>query len=275
MNQRKMFTEKELIKELSSIGRTLKKKLQVYVIGGCSLIFRGRKLSTKDIDVVVLSPADLKIFINTLKSAGYNEIIKMPEEYKKLGASAILRNNNGVQFDVFYKWMCKGLEVTDRMIKRAEFLKKFGNLEIYLITLEDIFLFKGMTERPGDLSDMAVIAGAGINWDVVKEECLLQEKRKIWEVFLVDRLLELEKVHGIHAPILKELKTGAENEMIKEMFISIVKDGKTFKEIADYVKKTLNYSESWPRKELEKLVKKGIIKKEKQGRSYRYRVSKI
>lgn len=274
MNQRKMFTEKELIKELSSIGRILKKKLQVYVIGGCSLIFRGCKLSTKDIDVVVLSPDNLKIFINTLKSTGYNEIIKMPEEYKKLGASAILRNNHGMQFDVFYKWVCKGLEVTDRMIKRAKFLRKFGNLEIYLVALEDIFLFKGMTERPGDLSDMAVIAGTGIDWDVVKEECILQEKRKIWEVFLVDRLLELKKVHGIHAPILKELKIGAENEMIKDMFLSIVKDGKAFKEIVDYVKKNLKYSESWTRKELEKLVKEDIIKKEKDGRACKYSVRK-
>lgn len=274
MNQKKMFTEKELIKELSSIGGLLKKKLRIYVIGGCSLIFRGRKLSTKDMDVVVLSPADLKIFINTLKSAGYNEIIKMPEEYKKLGASAILRNNDGMQFDVFYKWVCKGLEVTDRMIKRAELLKKFGNLEIYLVALEDIFLFKGMTERPGDLSDMAVIASTGIDWDVVKEECLLQEKRKMWDVFLVDRILELKRVHGIHAPILKELKTGAENEMIKEMIIPLIKDGKTFKEIANRVKKGLNYSESWTRKELEKLVKKGIIKKEKYGRTYRYSVRK-
>lgn len=129
-----------------------------------------------------------------------------------------------------------------------------------------------------NVSEIAEQAGYSertvLNWSVVSNECKSQDKKKIWETFLLSKLEELKNRFGIVTPIYKDIKKTAEDEMIKDMFLSIIKDGKTLKEIVDYVKKNLKYSESWTRKELEKLVKEDIIKKEKDGRTCNYSVRK-
>lgn len=271
MPEIKKFDKEYVISELKKLGLNLKGKVRIFLLGGCSMIFRNLKEATKDMDILFTSPDDLKEVINVLKSLGYFDVIELPAEYEQLGASAVLRNMDGFQVDLFYKQVCRGLEITDRMERRAEFFKSFGNLDVYLIAPEDVFLFKSITEREADLLDMRVLAERGINWNTIKEECLLQEKRKIWESFLVERLKELKEKYGIEAPITKELWKIAGDEMVKRVFVDIIENGNdTVGKIANVVKERFKYSESWTRKELKKLVDMGIIKVEKKGRRYRY-----
>lgn len=198
-------------------------------------------------------------------------MVELPKGYKKMGASTVLRNIDEFQCDIFYRQVCSGLEISDSMMKRAEHLKTFGNLDVYTRSPEDVFLFKGVTERNADLDDMRVLAGMGLDWNVIKEECISQEKRKIWEAFLATKLTELKAKFNIEAPILKELWKRVGDELVSKMFQEIVKSGKhTFEEIYEVIKEKYKYSESWTRRELKRLVEKGTLKARKEKRKLKY-----
>jgi len=268
---REMFNESQLISELEKIGNDLKRRIKMFLIGGCSMVLRGYKLATKDIDVVFTSPSDLKDFVDALKGLGFQEILKLPKEYEVLGASAVLRDTKGFQFDLFHRQVCRGLEITKRMEERAELYRTFGKLNVYLMAPEDVFLFKSITEREADILDMRSLAERGLNWDAIKKECTLQEKRRIWEYFLVYRLEELKSRFGIEAPIIKELWKIGGDELVKRVFTEIIKEGNdSFDKIHEVVKKKYKYSKSWTRKELKRLVEKEILKAKREKRRLRY-----
>lgn len=272
-SNRKTFNHSQLEETLSKIGSIIQPTARIYLIGGCAMTFRGQKLATKDIDVVFPSNQELQKFTQALRHLGFIPLQRLSSEYENLGASTIMRNAEGVQFDLFCKTVCGGLEISKGMMKRAELFRNFLNLEVYLLSPEDIFLFKGVTERETDIDDMSILAGGGLDWEVVKEECLSQEKRKIWESFLADRLVELKERYGVDSPILKDLWRSADFELLKVVFTRIVNNGDdTVDQIADTVKRRYRYSESWTRRMLKNLVQKGVLEVERQGRIYRYRV---
>jgi len=188
-----------------------------------------------------------------------------------LGASAVLRNAKGFQFDLFHRQVCRGLEITKRMEERAELYRTFGKLDAFLMAPEDVFLFKGITEREADILDMRSLAERGLNWDAIKKECTLQEKRRIWEYFLVYRLEELKSRFGIEAPIIKELWKIGGDELVKRVFTEIIKnENDSFDKIHEVIKKKHKYSKSWTRKELKRLVEKGVFETKREKRKSRY-----
>jgi len=90
-----------------------------------------------------------------------------------------MRNSDGFQCDVFYRQVCQGLVLTPRILGRAERYGRFGNLSISLMSPEDLFLFKSITERELDLDDMRILVESGVNWDVIFHECQKQSGYKI------------------------------------------------------------------------------------------------
>jgi len=66
--------------------------------------------------------------------------------------------------------VCRKLRVSPGMLARSTLHDRCGRLEIRRISPEDIFLFKSMTERIGDLDDMAVLSERGLDWQVVLDE---------------------------------------------------------------------------------------------------------
>lgn len=271
--RRPVFNRNELERKLRDIGSSLKHEVKVYLLGGCAMTFRGQKSSTKDVDFVVDSPQSLKHLVVSMKSLGFSDVIQLPEDYQKLGASFVMRDSDGFQVDLFYKRVCNGLDINDRIERRAKAFGIFNNLHIYLMAPEDIFLFKGITEREADLDDMRILVEGGIDWNIVKEECLLQEKRQIWEALLTNKLLQLKERYGIESPIIKDLMEAADSQLVKIVFIKIIREGNnTFDKIADAVKLKYGYSRSWTRGELKKLVEKRMIRRNMIARTYNYSV---
>lgn len=233
------------------------------------MLFRDLKPATKDIDIVLTSPEDLKEFFGALKAVGYKETITLPREYEKLGASFILRNPDGFQTDLFHRQICGGLVISESMERRAQFMGALGNLDLYLMAPEDIFLFKGITEREADLDDMRTLAIQGLDWETIKNECALQERRRNWESFLANKLWDLKNRYGIEALIIKDLMKAADYQLVKMIFTEIIQEDKhTFKAIANAIKEKYRYSPSWTRKELNKLVEKGAIKRKRMEKAY-------
>ncbi len=271
MSGRRAFDERQLTGWLERIGRALKRKVTAYLIGGCAMVLRGQKLATKDVDLVLASAEELKHLVETLKAMDFHEIVRLPEEYKRLGASAIMRDGGGFQLDLFHRQVCRGLELTERMERRAQAFKDFNNLEIRLMSAEDIFLLKGVTERQADLEDMRILLERGLDWNIIKQECLLQEKRRIWEDLLVNNLIKLKERYGIESPITKDLIESADLEVAKRAFTKIILEGnETSAQIANAVKERYGYSESWTRAVLGELTQKGVLSRVRAGRGYRY-----
>ena len=62
-----MFTKEELELWLTALGSALDKPLDMYLIGGCAMSFRGIKDRTKDIDIVMSHQTDLVEVVHALK----------------------------------------------------------------------------------------------------------------------------------------------------------------------------------------------------------------
>lgn len=269
MNARKMFTEEDLLKALKDIGSKLRRKIPAYLIGGCAMIFIGRKVATKDVDILLTSTRDVKDFSLAAERTGFEYIQEPPAEYDALGAWVIMENAIGLRFDIFDRQVSQGLVIDDEMKSRAHFYRSFGNLEVYLMSNEDIFLFKGITERESDLEDLRILSEYGLDWKTIEKECLAQKESEIWAYRLGTRLLELRKKFGINSPIIKSLMDYSDFELLKKVFIEVIGEKRMIlKEISNTIKEKYGYSPSWTRQKLKTLVREGVLEIEKERRRH-------
>jgi len=267
MSQRKMFGEGDLKKALAAVDAKLGRGIRAYLIGGCAMTFMGRKAATKDIDIVFGSTEDAKDFVGAMLLSGFRHLRRITGPYSALGAFAIMEDTDEMGFDVYDRQVCRCLELSSGMKSRARLYQKLSNLEICLMAAEDIFLFKGITERDTDLDDMRILAEAGIDWKTVERECLSQKGSGRWAYMLGAKLVDLRAKSSIQAPIIKRLFDYADVDLLSYVFGQIMgKDERSFKDIFGAVKEKYNYSETWTRKQLELLIRKGIVGKKRVGR---------
>jgi hypothetical protein len=262
----KKFGEDDLVSALNDIGSKLKKKMRIYLIGGCAMTFMGAKAATKDIDVVVTSTQEATSLTEAMKDSNFKRVNKPAIEYKSLDTTAILERPDKMRFDVFTRKVCGKLEIDKKMQSRATFYRTFGNLDVYLMSGEDIFLFKGMTERTADLDDMLIFVQRGIDWNVIKDECFSQKKSAQWADLLGIKLLDLKEKHGIDAPIIKDMLDKADMDLLERSFKKILGNAEmSFNDIAKAVQEKFNYSPSWTRKQLQILDKRRKVKRRRYG----------
>lgn len=239
------------------------------------MTFRGAKAATKDIDIVVKSTDEVKTLVKAMKSAGFESVKDIRSDYKSLGAWTVMERPDGMRFDIFDRIVCNALEISDAMESRAEFYKEFVNLEVYLMSPEDIFLFKGITERSDDLEDMRILAEGGIDWKAVESECLSQKQAGRWADALAGKLLELKSEYGIDSPIIKTMAEHGNVYILEVAFSKIIGEKEmTTDEIIEEVKKKYNYSSSWTRKQLKALEERKFVTRKRKGKTHVYSTSK-
>ena len=195
-----MFNKEELNEWLVKVGSKIEKPLKIYMIGGCALSFKGLKDITKDIDIIVASQEDFNALDQAIKKAGFNIKTDLEDEFY-LTALAVYVKGDDSRIDVFLKQVGKMLFLTESMIKRAETFRSYGKLNVCLISLEDIFLFKSMSSRPGDIADSDRIMRKGINYNIVYKEIIKQSNDKKWFFWVYENLCKLEDYNDIRAPI--------------------------------------------------------------------------
>jgi len=169
------------------------------------------KRVTKDVDIIFTSVDDLRVFEEELLALGYQRSEKVDNVYTQLGAYSILRHKEKAGFDLFYLQVCNMLILSEGMIKRASKYSDMGHLSIYLISNEDISLFKAITERPRDIDDIYVLISASqktgeFDWDAIKEECESQAEQLKIEGHLYERFNELFSKYKIKAPLMSWLR---------------------------------------------------------------------
>jgi len=150
------------------IGTT--NKLCIYLIGGGALMFHNAKASTKDLDIIVPSDSQLDIMESVLCRLGFIET-PLTDEYGNFALDKMFKLDD-YHLDVFNQKVCGKLSISDEMISRSKIEFSLSNVELYVLFKEDIFVFKSITERQGDVEDSAKIIEQGIDWKIIKIELL-------------------------------------------------------------------------------------------------------
>ena len=228
MTDRRNFNREYIEKELERLAATLPKKTAVFIAGGAAMAFYGLKEATKDIDVVVESKAKVDSLASTLHSLGYVDPRQgLTVNYTQMKTSAILENPDGFRWDMFEQVVAGKLRLSKGMIKRSQKLLYRGSLQARLLSKEDIFLLKSVTERDRDIEDMGIVAESGLNWDAVEKECRFQASHSVvvWEDALCNRLMELREKRGIASPIEKMICRIADQKILEAWITRKVREG--------------------------------------------------
>jgi len=101
----------------------------------------------------------------------------------------------------------KGITLTEGIMKRTLVPEEFKGLEklkVYLVSQEDIFLFKGVTSmgRSKDVDDILRLLEMGIDFDVVLDEVKVQKEAIEPERFerlaglLLEKMMIVQRILG-------------------------------------------------------------------------------
>jgi hypothetical protein len=206
---RRVFGREDILNELKRIGRKLKRETTIFLIGGAVMSLDRLKRGTKDIDVILTNAEDFNTVTNVLKDLGCRPIKDRSEEYLHLGASLFCQDKRGCRFDLFLNQVVKMIILSEEMKMRSRELGDFGNLKVRLVSNEDIFLFKSVSVRRGDLEDMRTLVEAGLDYDVIFDEIMNQKElqgRELWITFLNERLDRFTREYGVSIPIKGRLE---------------------------------------------------------------------
>ena len=196
---------KQIEKLFKEIDASLRKKVKIFVIGGALLLQQGLKPATKDIDLVIETKEEFMILKNALNSINFT--VKIPNiEYKNMNLNQIFIRDD-FRIDLFQKEICGRFSISNGMMERAITFIDLEKIKLNFCSNEDIFLFKTMTEREGDLEDCISLAKRGIKWEIILNELKNQIKKSrqdVWITWVGERLDILEE-KGVNIPIMKEI----------------------------------------------------------------------
>ena len=204
MSFRAQFDRDYIETELNRIAKRLQTEVTAYLIGGGAMSLRNLKDTTKDIDLVVSNRESYNRLLGTLRELGYEEATDLGDEYDKLGARHCVRNGDGCQLDLFHRQIADKLFLSDGMQARSEEFLSTQYLDVGLVSLEDIFLFKSVAERPDDIGDMATLIQTGLDFDKIEREIAAQVDLIGGERFatvISGSLEELDEQKGIQTPL--------------------------------------------------------------------------
>jgi hypothetical protein len=215
---RKNFDARYVDDQLRLVSEKLVDKTIMYVAGGTVMAVRGLKEGTKDIDVVVESAEDLGRLTKALVGSGYSKPNQSLEiAYQRMEARAILENKDGFRWDVFERVVAGKFHLSPGMKSRARDYEISNQKQaVKFLSMEDVFLMKSVTEREGDLEDMAKIAQGGIDWDTIVRECAWQSNQtgRIWESSVCESLRELRAKFGVSSPVERKICGSAEKKIL-------------------------------------------------------------
>ncbi|WP_226024024.1 DUF6036 family nucleotidyltransferase [Halomicrobium salinisoli] len=201
---RPTFGREYIENEFQRIGDGLSEPLTVYLIGGGAMSLRDFKGATKDIDLVVPDGDAYGQLWAVLMDLGYAEVQSLDPDYRALGATSCVENDDGCRLDIFNQQVANKLVLTDGMQERSEPFLDLGRLTVRLVSNEDIFLFKAIAGRDDDIEDMNMLVQAGLDYDVVRDELEAQIEclgNHQFATFANEALVELEERYGVTTPI--------------------------------------------------------------------------
>lgn len=267
--QRPSFDRAYITKEFDKLSSKVSIPVILFMIGGMGLIRYGLKAATKDVDVVVQSRRELDALISALEGLRYRSprSVKISRPYQDMEATRILENEDGFRWDIFYRKVSGALIFSDEMVSRTASLYDKERLKVLLASKEDVFLFKGITEREADLDDMRLLAESGLDWGVIERECRNQSvlSGRLWENALYQNLVELREKHKIRSPIERTLRKIVEERLTENALITAIKEGNT---TVATISKATKLPEYFVRKSVEKMDRKRLLRIDRTKRPH-------
>lgn len=248
---------------LRELGNRLDSTIHAYLFGGANLLLRGLKKATKDLDIVVESEGDFSKLKGALLAMGFEPLTKkrFTSSDEKLNPSGIYVSKDLPRFDLFTKVICNALFLTEGMKARAGAMA-FGKLVLHLLSLEDVLLLKSITEREGDLEDMATILkrGGDLRWGEILRTYFEEEGvvKRHFCFTILDNIELLQQREGITVPIHGSLL----RHCIDVGIIQALAYGATS---VLGIRKLIDFPEYTIRNRIEKLAKEGKISKRRRN----------
>ena len=145
-HNREDINAEKLFELLGSISGFVDKKVRMYTLGGTALTILGVKNSTLDIDINIESEKEYKYVCNLFEKIGFER-------------SGDIRwiNQEGLAFDLFHSSSILGTDLLDDCLKKSRYIKSFGNIELYTLSLYDITISKLARGDPRDFDDIKSI----------------------------------------------------------------------------------------------------------------------
>ena len=214
--------------ELKKLSEVLKNDVKFFITGGFVMAMLDLKVGTKDLDVVTKSEQDTQELIKALSDLNYTHLgtEALEDAYISLAAK-ICRNADGFQWDIFTIRIADKLELSPGMIERSEAYFERGRLKAFVLSKEDVFLLKSVTDRDRDLEDMALLARSGIDYEAVLRECEIQTGTtgRPWEPTLLGKIEDLEAQYNIKVPLKNRMIDSADESLLFHYIKSRTKDG--------------------------------------------------
>lgn len=258
--------EESLLSGLTELGEMLDQRVDAYLLGGANLILRELKDSTKDLDVVLKDREPFLTLVEALQELGYEERRDLGEVYDRLAPSIVLEKQGFPRWDVFVDVVANALHLTDGMLDRSDGTRQFGNLHLHLLSLTDIFVFKAVTEREGDLEDAALIARQGaVDWDQVLSEISVQEEDggQYFSFAVLDTVDLLVERYKIDVPIRSRLASYC----LEHALLLLLEEPKTINDLREEV----SFPDHQIYNTLRKLEDDGLIEVDRSGPLNSYR----
>ena len=167
---RPTFGREYIENEFQRIEDGLSNSLIVYLIGGEAMSLRDLKGATKNIDLIVTDGDAYGQLWAVLMDLGYSEVKSLDSNYRELGATSCVENDDGCRLDIFNQQVANRLVLTEGMRERSEPFLTTNRLTVRLVSNEDIFPFKLIAGRDDDIEDMNMLVQTGLDYDVVRTE---------------------------------------------------------------------------------------------------------
>jgi hypothetical protein len=259
------YPEDSLQRGLEELGEHLGTTVDAYLLGGGNLIMRGLKDSTKDVDLAVRGGQAFFAIAESLQDLGYEERGDLEAAYSQLDPSIVLEKEGFPRWDIFVETVAGQLQLSDAMIERCDQSFEYGNLRVHLLSLTDIFVFKSITEREGDLEDVALIAQqADLDWEGIFEEIKTQEDLtgRFFSFAVLDTLDVLKERYDIVAPITDRLVSYC----LENALLVSLEDPKTIEDLRE----ELDFPDHRIYNKLRQLEEDGQITVDRSGRLNTY-----
>jgi len=206
----KKFGQDEIEIVLREVSEALNHPCEAYILGGLAMMHHGAKLATKDIDIVFRKRSQALVFIRNLENLGFVESSTRTARRRPYKTGWIMTRPDGMRFDMFDRKICDCLAFSDAMAARSIPRPLPGKLSLRVISPEDIFLLKSITDREDDLADMGMMARTGLDWGQIELELRSQADFWKWVAHHYVKLAELEEKYVVKSPLKRRLKRDAE-----------------------------------------------------------------
>ena len=248
---------------LSQVGARISSPTTVYLFGGGNMLLRGLKAQTKDIDLILGDADAYRRIVGTLTALDFTRMAKkdLGARDRRLEPSGIFVAENHPRVDLFTRKVFGKFVLTNEMKNRTE-ERGLGKLQLKLLSLDDVLLFKSITDRAGDMDDMGIIVRrTKPDWKKILETYWNEEKitGTHFCFTILDNLEVLQEREKIRVPIHRRLL----QHCIDTGIVEAVRRGAS---TVEEIKKQLDFPESQLRNRIRVLTKRRELKRQPRNK---------